>query len=360
MNEQDTTTDPTMAVRTALRDDRAVDRRDVAGLLAAHDHRGRVLDAQRAQLARTEPGADLAAVIEALPDDVLDMPSTLAGRVDHLAAQLRAARAALVRADDRHRFDRLALEAHARREAEYVDRLADKVPSPYSPLADQLDALSELRQLLAGDPDADPDARMGQWLHMGDLADQVAVEFGHYTGLRRRWQRDHNENAAAWAALPSSVQGDAAPDGATLADRIRAVVMERDQARNGWRGCHHRHLDVEAAARAVLADLPTVSVQYGDPVAEQLHDTLERHRATGDVRGADHPSRSMPRHVEIVESARALLSWVEQGGPGGRAVADRLRAALTGPTPGDTGPPAEVVNARGAVVEGEPERLVIR
>jgi len=47
------------------------------------------------------------------------------------------------------------------------------------------------------------------------------------------------ELAEAWAALPDSVAGDAAPEGATLADRIKALVSERDFHRNSH-AFHHK------------------------------------------------------------------------------------------------------------------------
>lgn len=52
----------------------------------------------------------------------------------------------------------------------------------------------------------------------------------------------------AWNALPDSVTGDAAPASATLGERIRAVVMERDQARNAAHRCHARHMALEHPA----------------------------------------------------------------------------------------------------------------
>jgi hypothetical protein len=45
----------------------------------------------------------------------------------------------------------------------------------------------------------------------------------------------------AWLALPESVSGDAAPPGTSLADRIRAIVQERDYARNTAARCHEMH-----------------------------------------------------------------------------------------------------------------------
>lgn len=51
----------------------------------------------------------------------------------------------------------------------------------------------------------------------------------------------------AWDALPESVAGDAAPEGTPLAERIRAVVMERDHERSGHRRCHERHMALEAS-----------------------------------------------------------------------------------------------------------------
>lgn len=53
------------------------------------------------------------------------------------------------------------------------------------------------------------------------------------------------ELAAAYAALPDSVSGDAAPAGVTLADRIRALVGERDRYFRQAAYCHARHRRLE-------------------------------------------------------------------------------------------------------------------
>lgn len=57
--------------------------------------------------------------------------------------------------------------------------------------------------------------------------------------------------AEAWAALPDSVSGDAAPEGTTLAERIMALTAERDHRHNGWAGTMKRVRVLRAQVAAV-------------------------------------------------------------------------------------------------------------
>jgi hypothetical protein len=329
--------DPIERVRAALRDGHSlVHREDVRQLLGAHDHRGRALDgfAQR-EAGWAERGADWGDAVDALPDPT---------QVGVDGCRLADAVVALVRDLDNAQS---ALRAAAARESELVDLLADKVPAVERALADQPLALVQLRRMLAAD--VVPGSQVST---MRALADQLAVEWSHYTGLRRRWQRAHNERAAlhlavadllaaladdtvsatvhaaeatvrmvlgagqrevdaflaqhfahdaavrelldAHAALPDSVARrdgwDAAPSGSTLADRIRALTVERDASHNGHGRCHARHLDVEAAARRMLRTLSTTTRPAQpalDDEATRLHAVLARHRAARNPRDPD-------------------------------------------------------------------------
>jgi hypothetical protein len=61
------------------------------------------------------------------------------------------------------------------------------------------------------------------------------------------------ERDEAHAALPPSVAGDAAPESATLADRIRALAVERDRAHAGHGECHRLHQAAQAELAALRA-----------------------------------------------------------------------------------------------------------
>jgi len=246
-------------------------------------------------------------------------------------------------------LDTLAADLNAaqQREAEYVDRLAGKAPSIRGPIPDQPGALDELRQLLAADVLATRDTR-----HARMLADALAVEWSHYTGLRRQWQRKANDHSAALAALPETVRPYPGEPPTTLADRVGALRGYYDMCRAGWGRCHMRHLDVERAARAVLAWADgTGEERRGRLPVDALREVLERHRADGDDSHipADHPSRSMSRHVEIVAAVRRLLDALDDQ-PVSHAVGwsrTAVRELLDGDPVEDTGPGVHTVEVSG-------------
>lgn len=84
-----------------------------------------------------------------------------------------------------------------------------------------------------------------------------------------------NERLNAWAALPESVRGDAAPAGATLAQRIEALVAERDREHTGFARCHARHRHVEAAADAVGNAFDAYDPAVPEPVRKALDGLTE-------------------------------------------------------------------------------------
>lgn len=74
------------------------------------------------------------------------------------------------------------------------------------------------------------------------------------------------ERDQAYAALPASVAGDAAPEAATLADRIRALVMERDREHASHGECHRLHQLAELRAIEQRArQVATGAVTNGAP-----------------------------------------------------------------------------------------------
>lgn len=297
--------DPIERVRRALAAKIVPNSVDVRQLVGAFDSRGRQLDAVTGELSAArqrdrEVDMVMAQATRALPDVVFEH----LGEGSHDLADYVAALAQVLDNTER------ALRGAVRREAEYVDRLAGKAPSIAGPIPDQPGALDELRTILGQYALSGDDRR-----RLADLGAALAIEWGHYTGLRRQWQRSWNDHGAAMAALPESVRGDAAPEGATLADRVRALVMERDQARRGWGSCHARHLDVEAATRE-LVEVTKPRGVAGGPMGEAVGRAaaaLLRHHAAGDGSHvpADSPSRTMGRHVEIVAAVRRLLGAIE-------------------------------------------------
>jgi hypothetical protein len=106
--------------------------------------------------------------------------------------------------------------------------------------------------------------------------------------------------AEAWAALPPSVSGDAAPAGATLADRIRALVAERDRDQEGFVQCHRRRRSVEARAVALEVDLA-----YGGEAVAQALAEVERFL----VYGVDHVHYA--HRADMIKALADARAWAD-------------------------------------------------
>ena len=74
-----------------------------------------------------------------------------------------------------------------------------------------------------------------------------------------------DELAEAWAALPDSVAGDAAPEGTSLADRIRALTGERDFNHKGFGGSHRRYMEAIRERDEARAELAALRARAGAP-----------------------------------------------------------------------------------------------
>ncbi len=100
----------------------------------------------------------------------------------------------------------------------------------------------------------------------GNAADKDAI-----FALLVHIERLESERADAYNALPDSVSGDAAPESATLADRIRALAGESRQRLNGWRDAQKRVRELRAEKELALASLSAAAAgrrEYAEAIPE--------------------------------------------------------------------------------------------
>lgn len=120
--------------------------------------------------------------------------------------------------------------------------------------------------------------------------------------VREPWDALVAERAAAWDALPDSVSGDAAPKGATLAERIAALAGWADREHKSHGRAHRDRMRLRTGKAAVLAYLDDCDNGMGSVNGDEVRALLgaAAARPEQDPIRDDHPQRNKNPQVGAV------------------------------------------------------------
>lgn len=115
------------------------------------------------------------------------------------------------------------------------------------------------------------------------------------------------ELRAAWEALPESVSGDAAPEGTSLAERIRALAGKQRMAHENWGTSHQRLLEARSRIEELEAKL---AEQASQP--EQTAMSPDQIRAALLRQFADHPGGLTVREAAFKAGVLGLSNYTSR------------------------------------------------